>query len=48
MCSGESIRLLKRRPDWQERLREMFLSDDEDEYVSLYSLFFSSFTRFHF
>ncbi len=36
MCSGESIRLLKRREDWQERFREFFLSDDEDEYVSLH------------
>ena len=33
MCSGETIRLLKRRENWQERLREIFLTDEEDEYV---------------
>lgn len=35
MCSGESIRLLKRRENWQDRLREIFLSDDEEEYVTI-------------
>jgi len=35
LCSGESIRLLKRREDWQDRIREMFLSDDEDEFPPL-------------
>eukprot|EP00794_Sanderia_malayensis_P010940 gene10940-12101_t len=35
MCSGESVRLLKRREDWQDRLREIFMSDDEEEYPPL-------------
>ncbi|XP_065056739.1 DNA (cytosine-5)-methyltransferase 3A-like [Rhopilema esculentum] len=35
MCSGETIRLLKRRENWQERLREIFLTDEEDEYPPL-------------
>ena len=35
MCTAERIHLLKSRVDWQDRLKEMFAKDeDQEDFVS--------------
>ena len=34
MCTGKVERLLRRRKDWQHKLRELFMNDKQTEFVS--------------
>lgn len=35
MCSGEMNGLLRKREDWDKRLRDLFVTDIETEFVSI-------------